>query len=122
MEGDVITIDKVKELSSCTHRPHLSTYITGTAYISDSPIQSLPIFDSTNNCHQTIQEGILKTAECQESHKFRPFSSEEGGAITTVKTSMVLVSSDQPAVPTTSEFKVCLQTHHNTPYSSYQLS
>ncbi|KAK3861716.1 hypothetical protein Pcinc_032352 [Petrolisthes cinctipes] len=105
MEGDVMTIDKVKDLSSCTHRPDLSTYITGTTYISDSPIQSLPIFDSTNNCHQIIQQGILNTAECHESHKFRPFSSEEGGAITTVKTNMVLVSSDQPAVPpTNSEF------------------
>ncbi|KAK4294435.1 hypothetical protein Pmani_032941 [Petrolisthes manimaculis] len=105
MEGDVMTIDKVKDLSSCTHRPDLSTYITGTAYMSDSAIQSLPIFNSTNNCHQIIQQGILNTAECHESHKFRPFSSEEGGAITTVQTKLVLVSSDQPAVPTTnSEF------------------
>nr|XP_045624060.1 uncharacterized protein LOC123774022 [Procambarus clarkii] len=98
-EGDVVSIEKTKDLTSCTGRPSLSSYITSSSYITDSPVQSLPVFKSTSTCRQRIEEGVLKVAECEESHKFRPFSSEEGGAVTLAKTTMMLVSQDTPALP-----------------------
>lgn len=94
-----MSIEKTKDLTSCTGRPSLSSYITSSSYITDSPVQSLPVFKSTSTCRQRIEEGVLKVAECEESHKFRPFSSEEGGAVTLAKTTMMLVSQDTPALP-----------------------
>lgn len=90
---------KEKDLSSCTKRPDLAAYVPSTGYITDSPIQSLPIVTSKNKCTQTIEEGVLKMAECEETHKFRPFSTDEGGAVTTAKTTLLLVSHDSPASP-----------------------
>nr|AHJ78589.1 dLp/HDL-BGBP precursor [Astacus leptodactylus] len=98
-EGDVVSIEKTKDLTSCKGRPSLSSYIASSGYISDSPVQSLPVFKSTSTCNQVIEEGVLKLAKCEESHKFRPFSSEEGGAVTTATTTMMLVSQDSPALP-----------------------
>lgn len=94
VEGSVVTIDKVKDLATCTQRPDL-TFIPSTGYISDSPVQSLPIFKSSSKCHQRVEEGLLKTAECEETHVFRPFSSEKGGAVTTAKTTMILMSQER---------------------------
>lgn len=93
--GNTLIVEKIKDLSSCTHRPDLSAYIASTSYATNSPIQNLPIFKSTNKCQQKIEEGVLKEAECEETHKFRPFSSEEGGAVTTAKTTLRLLSQQQ---------------------------
>ncbi|XP_068221439.1 uncharacterized protein [Palaemon carinicauda] len=91
-EGNVITAESVKDLTSCAKRPDLNTYLMSTTYATDSPIQSLPIFKSTNKCQQKIEDGILKEATCEDTHKFRPFSSEEGGAVTKATTTMRLLS------------------------------
>ncbi|KAK7070069.1 hypothetical protein SK128_004352 [Halocaridina rubra] len=90
MEGEITTAVKVKDLASCERRSDLKTYIASTSYATDSPIQSLPIFLSTSKCTQEISEGLVRRIECEETHKFRPFSSEEGGAQTTVKSIMSL--------------------------------
>lgn len=95
VDGNTVTIDKVKDLSSCTQRPDFTSYISSSGYASDSPVQSLPIFKSTSQCHQRVEEGLLKTAECEESHVFRPFSSDEGGAVTTAKTTMILMTQER---------------------------
>lgn len=98
--GDnILTIKKEKNLASCTGRPSLTSYIPSSGYAADSPVQSLPIFKSTSKCQQRIEDGVLVMAECEESHKFRPFSSDEGGAVTLAKTTMVLVSQNTPARP-----------------------
>ncbi|XP_063589036.1 uncharacterized protein LOC134766188 isoform X1 [Penaeus indicus] len=104
VEGSVVTIDKVKDLATCTQRPDL-TFIPSTGYISDSPVQSLPIFRSSSKCHQRVEEGLLKTAECEETHVFRPFSSEKGGAVTTAKTTMILMSQERLTPITDFDFK-----------------
>lgn len=104
VEGSVVTIDKVKDLATCTQRPDL-TFIPSTGYISDSPVQSLPIFKSSSKCHQRVEEGLLKTAECEETHVFRPFSSEKGGAVTTAKTTMILMSQERLTPITDFDFK-----------------
>ncbi|XP_064104223.1 uncharacterized protein LOC135214035 [Macrobrachium nipponense] len=91
-EGNVISTERVKDLSSCAKRPDMNTYLMSTTYATDSPVQSLPIFKSTNKCQQKIEDGILKEAICEDTHKFRPFSSEEGGAITKATATMRLLS------------------------------
>ncbi|XP_047495834.1 apolipophorins-like [Penaeus chinensis] len=104
VEGSVVTIDKVKDLATCAQRPD-PTFIPSTGYISDSPVQSLPIFRSSSKCHQRVEEGLLKTAECEETHVFRPFSSEKGGAVTTAKTTMILMSQERLTPITDFDFK-----------------
>ncbi|XP_042874952.1 uncharacterized protein LOC122255069 [Penaeus japonicus] len=95
VEGSTVTIDKITDLASCTQRPDVAAFIPSTGYITDSPVQNLPIFSSTNECHQRVEEGLLKTAECEEIHAFRPFSSEKGGAVTTAKSTLILMSQEQ---------------------------
>ncbi|ROT70456.1 beta-1,3-glucan-binding protein precursor [Penaeus vannamei] len=115
VEGSTVIIDKITDLASCTQRPDHTAFIPSTGYITDSPVQSLPIFSSTNECHQRVEEGILKMVECEEIHVFRPFSSEKGGAVTTAKTSMILLSQEQSSPVADFEFNrntlVFEQTH-----------
>lgn len=113
LEGSVMTVKKEKDLSSCTERPDIDSYIPSTGYMTDSPVQSLPIFTSKNMCHQKIEGGVLTMAECEETHKFRPFSSNEGGAVTSAKTTMVLVSHDAATSPLPGKI--------NSPFSIWKL-
>ncbi|XP_063615204.1 uncharacterized protein LOC134788259, partial [Penaeus indicus] len=104
VEGNTVVINKVTDLASCTQRPDHTAFIPSTGYITDSPVQSLPIFSSTNECHQRVEDGILKMVECEEIHMFRPFSSDKAGAITTGKTNMILMSQEQASPVANFEF------------------
>ena len=103
LEGDVLTINKTKDLTSCTKRTDLTSYLSSTSYNTDSSVQSLPVLDSTSGCRQTVQGGILIESSCEESHTFRPFSGQAGGAITTANTFLKLVSRDGPALTSTEQ-------------------
>ncbi|KAG0718526.1 Apolipophorin [Chionoecetes opilio] len=103
LEGDVLTLNKVKDLTSCTKRADLSSYLASTSYNTNSPVQSLPVLDSISTCTQTVEGGILVEASCEETHTFRPFSGGRGGASTTANTRLKLVSRDGPALTITEQ-------------------
>lgn len=97
LEGDVLTVNRVKEVSSCTRRADLASYLS-SAYTTDSPVQSLPLLDSTSTCRQTVEGGILTDTRCKETHSFTPFNGQQGSAFTNVETHLRLVSLDGPAI------------------------
>lgn len=47
-------------------------------------LQSLPLMKSEHQCTQEVSSRILRSSTCDETHTFRPFSSQSGGARTTV--------------------------------------
>lgn len=102
LAGDVLTVTKVKEVSSCTRRADLASYLS-TAYTTDSHVQSLPIIDSTSSCRQTVEGGILIDTTCEETHSFTPFRGQRGSAFTNVESRLKLVSRDGPAITPTEQ-------------------
>nr|UNP37702.1 dLp/HDL-BGBP protein [Scylla paramamosain] len=104
LEGDLLTVTKQKDLSSCTKRPDFTSYLASasSSYNTDSPVQSWPLLDSTSGCRQIVEGGILTESSCEETHTFRPFSGQTGGASTTATSRLRLVSRDGP-VPTSTE-------------------
>lgn len=100
LEGDVLTVLKVKDVRSCSRRADIASYLS-SAYNTDSNVQSLPVIDSTSSCTQTVEGGVLVDARCEESHSFTPFSGQRGGAATSVETSLRLVARDGPAATPT---------------------
>ncbi|CAL4079365.1 unnamed protein product, partial [Meganyctiphanes norvegica] len=98
--GSDLLIGKVKDMASCSRRPSLA-HMGSAAYMTDSPIQNLPIMNSEQSCEQTIEENILTSAVCEESHQFRPFSSEKGGAVTTTKSAMTYIQREALSVVVT---------------------
>ncbi|XP_068239146.1 LOW QUALITY PROTEIN: uncharacterized protein [Palaemon carinicauda] len=92
-EGDIVHVEKITDLSSCSLRPDFPSIIS-TSYSTDSPIQNFPLLKTVNKCRQDIQGGIIKGVECEEIYESRPFTSERGLAITKVKTTMILLSED----------------------------
>lgn len=104
LEGDLLTVTKQKDLSSCTKRPDFTSYLASasSSYNTDSPVQSWPLLDSTSGCRQTVEGGILIESSCEETHTFRPFSGQTGGASTKATSHLRLVSRNGP-VPTPTE-------------------
>merc|ERR1712002_544832 len=87
-EGNLINVEKITELTSCSQRPDFAYFITSSNYKTDSPMQNLPLLKTTNECHQKIQDDILISAECQEVYKSRSIQAERGSLLTTVKTAI----------------------------------
>ncbi|XP_054710208.1 apolipophorins-like [Uloborus diversus] len=78
------TIRKLKDLSSCTDRENVETYLQGTPYADDFERRSLPLVKGSQECEQVIGDGFLKTSTCSEKLVFRPFSNGGSGVVTTV--------------------------------------
>lgn len=93
-EGNVVNVERITHMNSCSERPDFSTFISSSSYITDSSVQNLPVMKTTNICHQKIQDDIMISAECEEIYKARPFGEGQEVAKTTVKTSLVLKSQD----------------------------
>ncbi|XP_050696049.1 uncharacterized protein LOC126985337 [Eriocheir sinensis] len=102
LEGDVLTVVKVKDVRSCSRRADIASYLS-SAYSTDSPVQSLPIIDSTSFCTQKVEGGVLTDTHCEETHSFTPFSGQRGGAVTSVDTRLTLVARDGPAITPTEQ-------------------
>lgn len=49
----------------------------------------MPLLASKSKCEQTINDDkIISEVTCVESHRFRPFSKGESGAVTEITTSL----------------------------------
>lgn len=78
-----LTINKVKDILSCTNRHGYRTSLLSTPYRSPNSMQSLPLLKSSHECHHDIGlDGVLQASTCSEVHIFRPFSKSSSGAST----------------------------------------
>ncbi|XP_076066635.1 uncharacterized protein LOC143040001 [Oratosquilla oratoria] len=98
VEGTVTNYFKSKDLDSCTLRPDRAADFATSSYTSTSPIQSLPIMRSTQSCHQILEDGRLRNAECEESHIYHPFSNHESGTVTKIMTTLVFISTSKASI------------------------
>lgn len=73
--------------------------------------QTIPLMNSTSVCKQQIKEGIVQSTKCEETHLFRPLSSENGGARTDVTSSISLVSTAAGNVKISSSKFINLSLH-----------
>ena len=56
-------------------------------------LQNIPIMKTSHECEQEIEKGeYLKSSTCKESHVFRPFSSGNSGATTSVEQTLTYKS------------------------------
>ncbi|XP_042895388.1 uncharacterized protein [Parasteatoda tepidariorum] len=83
------TVRKTKDLSSCTERENVDTYLQGTPYATDFQSKSLPVVKGHQECEQVIGNGFLQTSSCNEKLVFRPFSSKGNGVVTTVTQKLI---------------------------------
>ncbi|XP_064121465.1 uncharacterized protein LOC135225850 [Macrobrachium nipponense] len=102
-EGNVVHVERITNINSCSERPDFSTFITSSSYNTDSLIQNINLLKTTNFCHQKLQDDIMISAECEEIYKARPFGEGQEVAMTKVKTTLVLKS--QEPVPGVSDFE-----------------
>ena len=63
-------------------------------------IQTVPVLNSSSTCYITIKDGVIASTICQESHLFRPLSSQLGGGARTDATSSITLIGKAPAIPT----------------------
>ncbi|KFM65445.1 Apolipophorin, partial [Stegodyphus mimosarum] len=78
------TVRKLKDLSTCTDRENVETYLQGTPYTQDFMTRSLPLLKGRQECEQVLGNGYLQSSICNEEITFRPFSNGGNGVITTV--------------------------------------
>jgi len=90
--GQSVRLVKTKVPNQCSDRVERHSSIPMVEYNTAAEIQSMPLMNSTSVCKQSIKEGVVESAECRESHLFRPLSSENGGARTQVVSSLKLVT------------------------------
>ncbi|XP_076066631.1 uncharacterized protein LOC143039997 [Oratosquilla oratoria] len=90
-EGTATFYSKTKDFDSCTHRSGHTSNLA-TIYMTNSPIQSLPIMRSEQKCNQKHEEGILKETVCEETHQYRPFSNHMNGVVTKIVSRLDFIS------------------------------
>ncbi|XP_060558872.1 apolipophorins-like isoform X2 [Ruditapes philippinarum] len=88
---DYFSIQKSKDLVSCTDRHSFKSFIQGVPYTSKSYIKSLPLMKSDYNCKSEIESGLLKSVQCVEKNMLRPFSKSDSGAVTVNKQFLTFV-------------------------------
>ncbi|XP_076066634.1 uncharacterized protein LOC143040000 [Oratosquilla oratoria] len=107
VNGTTTDYYKTKDFDSCTLRPDRTAYFATSSYTSTSPIQSLPILRSEQNCHQKFENGVLKESECEESHQYRPFSNHDSGTVTKIETHLVFTSISKSSPARGDDFSEC---------------
>lgn len=95
-------IQRTKNLKSCNHRHSHISGIQSIPYVSNSPIQSIPLLTGTQKCTQVVTKGKITLVECQEEHKFQPFDYINSGAETKVVQKLNFVQQVPNAIHTTS--------------------
>lgn len=97
-EGGII---KTKDLLGCTNRDWLQTVVPHGHYHAASGVQAIPLLKSEQQCKQIIKNNIINSVECSESHIVRAFSNGESGAVTNLRSQLVLKSVVTEEVETT---------------------
>lgn len=92
-EGDKLTVNKRKNLASCSHRENLRHGLFYSTHDGSSDIQTSPILDSHQDIEQIFQSGILNSVKSTETYIYRPFTNGEAGAKTIIHSSLTLKSS-----------------------------
>jgi len=100
--GQSVKVIKTKNPNQCSERIGRHSSIPSVAYNVPAETQTLPVMNSTSICKQQIKEGIVQSTKCEETHLFRPLSSEKGGARTDVSSSITLVSTASGSVQVSS--------------------
>lgn len=92
-------VTKTKNPNQCSHRIGRLSAIPTVSYNVPAEIQTIPLMNSNSICELSIQDGFVQDTKCRETHLFRPFSTENGGARTEVTSSISLVSTAAGAAP-----------------------
>ena len=95
--GDTVTVKKHRNLNLCANREHFVSDLIAVPYRGDAALQNTPLQASTLDVEQVIKNGIIQSAESNEEYMYRPLSSRQSGAKTTVHTKITLVSNKKAA-------------------------
>ncbi|GFT71844.1 vitellogenin [Nephila pilipes] len=89
------TIRKLKDLSFCSEREHVESFLQGTPFSHEFQIQSMPVVKGNQECEQVISDSFLQTSTCNEKLVFRPFSNRGNGVITTVSQKLIFAATSE---------------------------
>lgn len=85
-------VTKVTDLMSCLDQQKVRSSFQSSSYRATARIQSMPLTKANRTCRAEYNGmGQLKSAQCFEEHVFRPFSTDNAGAVTSVDQRMTLV-------------------------------
>nr|XP_002124291.1 uncharacterized protein LOC100186072 [Ciona intestinalis] len=81
-ESNNVIITKQKDYNTCAGRDQHLLFSHFTPYPSDSPRQNF--IYSEQSCRQQLTNSVMQSTTCTEQHTFRPFSTAESGARTSI--------------------------------------
>ncbi|KAJ8984123.1 hypothetical protein NQ317_017333 [Molorchus minor] len=79
-EGNVLVIQKSRNLDKCSYRENLKQDFFATTFNLNSEIKSSPILNSDYNGKLRVKNGILDSASVVENYLYTPFSVGKNGA------------------------------------------
>ncbi|XP_069195444.1 LOW QUALITY PROTEIN: uncharacterized protein [Procambarus clarkii] len=89
--GTSLLIHKKRHIPSCTARSSTTSFVQGVPYAFAGGLQNIPLLNSSSSCIQEIGKGLVKSASCLEEHRFTPFSTEQGGIITSITQNLTFI-------------------------------
>ncbi|KAJ8950746.1 hypothetical protein NQ318_011239 [Aromia moschata] len=98
-EGNVLVVQKSRNLNKCAYRENLKQDFFATAFDLNSEIKSSPILNADYNAKLRIKNGILDQANSVEKYLYTPFSAGTNGAKAQVVSKLQLAgtSKDNPS-------------------------
>ncbi|KAF2366665.1 Lipid transport protein N-terminal [Trinorchestia longiramus] len=78
-------IEKTKDVDSCSGEFDVFSAVKSVPYAFIGGYQSAPVFTTSSSCRHNIDDKRIRSAECIEKRKLTPFSSNQGGVVTSLK-------------------------------------
>uniref|UniRef100_A0A1I8HY32 Vitellogenin domain-containing protein n=1 Tax=Macrostomum lignano TaxID=282301 RepID=A0A1I8HY32_9PLAT len=92
--GREFEVVKVTDLMSCLDQQRVRGSFQSSSYRVPAQIQSMPLTKANRTCKVVYySSGNLKSSLCTEEHIFRPFSTDNAGAVTQVEQRMEFIGS-----------------------------
>ncbi|CAL8109862.1 unnamed protein product [Orchesella dallaii] len=77
--SSTLTIERVKDFSSCGDKHGIFSTIQGSPYTFGKLEQSMPIVESVSECSQVVDRNLIVEVQCQEQHQLKPVSTGVSG-------------------------------------------
>ncbi|RZC36402.1 apolipophorin, partial [Asbolus verrucosus] len=90
-EGNVLVVQKARNLNRCSYREHIRQDFFRTTYNLDSEIKASPLLNADYSAKLRIKNGILDQATIHEEYLYIPFSVGNNGAKASVETTLKYV-------------------------------
>ncbi|XP_060534250.1 apolipophorins [Cylas formicarius] len=97
-EGNVLVIQKARNLNKCSYREHIQQDFLATAFDLNSEVKSSPILNGNYRAKLRIKNGILDQATVTENYLYVPFSVGDNGAKAQVTSKLQLTGQSKDSV------------------------